>query len=440
MNSLRTFGGRWGLILALLALIALFAASPTHAAQIRGANDIVVGRDEVIADDLYVAGNSVTIDGTIEGDLIAVASQVTINGIVEGDVLAAGQGVVINGTVGDDVRAAGQAILLGPSARVIGDLAVVGLSLENQSGSVVKSDVLIGAYQALLSGDIGRDVRGGLDRLELRGTIGGDVDVSVSGDQNPAAIQFSPAGQTPIPRVQPNLTMADSARIGGKLIYRSSAAADVNSSAQVGGGVTFDQLPANVTQPVVPWLSALQRLAALLLVGLLLVWRFPTWMRRLADTVEARPLPSLGWGLVAFFAFIAAVLGVIAVTIALAIMFGYLTLGGLVAMIISAGVLLSAVMVIGYIAFTAYVAEIIVGYMAGRWLLRRTQPSWAERSVVPLVVGVTLYVVVRALPWLGGFVAIAVVLFGLGVLWQWARASFQRTHPTPAPVSGLQPA
>jgi hypothetical protein len=129
--------------------------------------------------------------------------------------------VVINGTVGDDVRAAGQAILLGPSAHVAGDFAIVGLSLENQSGSVLKGDLLIGAYQALLSGDIGRSVSGGLDRLELRGTIGGDVDVSVSGDQNPAAVQFTPVGQTPIPCVQPNLTMADSARIGGKLIYRS---------------------------------------------------------------------------------------------------------------------------------------------------------------------------------------------------------------------------
>ena len=440
MNSLRRLWGRPGLILGLIALFALFAAAPARAAQVRGGNDIVVGRDEVIAEDLYVAGNSVTIDGTVRGDLVTVASQVTINGVVEGDVLAAGQGVVINGTVGDDVRAAGQAVMLGPSARVAGDLAAVGMSLESQSGSVVKGDLLVGAYQALVAGEIGRNVRGGLDRLELRGTIGGDVDVSISGDQNPAPIQFSPAGQTPIPRVQPSLTLADSARIGGKLIYHSTAAAAVNPSAQVGGGATFDQLPANATQPVVPWLSSIQRLAALLLVGLLLLWRFPAWMRRLADTVEAKPLPSLGWGFVAFFAFIAAVMAVMFLTVVLAILFGYLTLSGLVALIIGAGVLLSAVMVVGYIAFAAYVAEIIVGYMAGRWLLRRTQPSWAERPIIALVIGVALYVILRALPWLGGLVALTVVLFGLGALWQWGRAFFQRTHPTPAPVSGLQPA
>src|SRR5262245_30355357 len=59
-----------------------------------------------------------------------------------------------------------------------------------------------------------------------------------------------------------------------------------------------------------------------------------SWTRRLADTVETRPLPSLGWGVIAFFAFLAAVITILAVTIALAILLGYLTLGGLVGMIL----------------------------------------------------------------------------------------------------------
>jgi hypothetical protein len=57
-----------------------------------------------------------------------------------------------------------------------------------------------------------------------------------------------------------------------------------------------------------------------------------------------------------------------------------------------------------------------------------------------LVLGGALYVMVRALPWLGGLVVVTVVLLGLGALWQWGRASFQRARPTLAPVSGLQPA
>jgi cytoskeletal protein CcmA (bactofilin family) len=442
MNAVYRLRGRRLLLIALLAaLIALLAAAPARAAEVRGGQDVFIGRDQVVAGDLYVAGNTVTVDGTVKGDLVAVANQVIINGVVEGDLLAAGQAIVINGVVRDDVRAGGQAVLLTPSARVDGDLAIGGLSLENQSGSVVRGDLLVGAYQALLAGEIGRNIMGGLDRLELRGPVGGDVDIGVGGGSDPSAAQFSPAGPIPIPRVGPRLTMADSARIGGKLIYRSTAEASINPSAQVGGGVTFDPQPvAPAAQPVAPVLTYIRRFVSLLLVGLLLLWLMPAWSRRLADTVEAKPQPSLGWGLLAFFAFIGAVIAVLVLAIALAILLGWLTLGGLVAMVIFLGMLLDAVLVTGYIAFAAYVAQIVVGFVAARWLLRRVQPAWAERTIVPLVLGVFLYVVLRAIPWLGPIVAIGVVLAGLGALWQWGRATFQRSHPTPAPIVGLQPA
>jgi hypothetical protein len=244
--------------------------------------------------------------------------------------------------------------------------------------------------------------------------------------------------------VQPNLTLADSARIGGKLIYRSIVAATVNPSAQVAGGVTFDPQPATSAQPAgqpaIPGLSYLQRFGGLLLVGLLLLWLMPAWTRRLADTVEARPLPSLGWGLVAFFAFIAVTLGVMALTIALAVLLGWLTLGGLVGMTVVLGMLLDAVLVTSYIAFAAYIAQIVVGYVVARWLLRHVQPAWAEHPVVPLILGVLLYVVLRAIPGLGPLLGMAVVLAGLGALWQWGRATLQRSRPAPAPVVGFQPA
>jgi hypothetical protein len=403
----------------------------------------VIGRDEVIAGDLYAAGNTVTIDGTVKGDLVVVASQIIVNGTIEGDLLAAGQAVIVNGVVNDDVRAGGQAIMLGPGARVGGDLAVGGMSLDNQSGSVVKGDVLAGAFQALLAGEVGRNVRGGMNRMELRGTVGGDVDVSVSGEASASPVQFSPAGQTPIPNVRPNLTLANSARVGGKLIYQSSAAASIDPAAQVAGGVAYTQVAATQTATPVPgiaWLSYLRRLAGLLLVGLLLLWLVPAWTRRLADSVEAEPLPDLAWGLVAFVTLVAAVIAILILTIVLAIAFGFLKLGGLVALIISLGLLINAALVISYIAFAGYIAAIVVAFMAGRWLLRKTQPAWAEQPIVPLVIGLIVYIILTAIPWLGTLIGLAVTLLALGALWNWGRATIQHQRPTPAPMIGLQPA
>jgi hypothetical protein len=422
----------------LVLVIGLFAA-PVSAADTRGGEQVVIGREEVINDDLYVAASTVTIDGTVKGDVVAFASQIIVNGTIEGDLLAAGQGVLLNGRIGDDMRAGGQAIMLGPSAQVGGDLAIGALSLENQSGSRVSGDLLVGAYQALLAGQIGQDVKGGMDRMELRGSVGGNVDIAVSGDQNVSTVRFSPAGQIPIPTVPPNLTLADSARIGGKLMYTSTTEASLSPSAKVVAGIAYNQRPATQpTAPQLPWLKYLQRLAGLLLIGVLMLWLTPVWTRRMADTVQERPLPSLGWGLVALAALAAAVIVIMIVTIALAVMFGYLTLGGLAAMIVGLGMLMNVALVLGGVAYLSFVAQVVIAYMAGRWLLQKVQPAWAERPIVPLAVGLIVYVILRAIPGLGTLVGWLVVLLALGALWDWGRKILQHSQPTS--TAGLQPA
>jgi cytoskeletal protein CcmA (bactofilin family) len=439
MNSLHSARNRKLLILAMLVLLIGLFAAPVSAADTRGGEQVLIGREEVINDDLYVAANTVTIDGTVKGDVVAVASQIIVNGTVEGDLLAAGQGVLLNGQVGDDMRAAGQAIKLGPSAQVGGDLAVGALSLETQAGSSVSGDLLVGAYQVLLAGEIGQDIKGAMNRMALHGSVGGNVDISISGDQNASTIPFSPAGQIAIPTVPPNLTLADSARIGGKLAYTSTTEASVNPPANVAAGIAYNQQPA--TQPAaqqLPWVKYLQRLAGLLLIGVLMLWLLPAWTRRMADTVEERPLTSLAWGLVALAAFVAAVIVIMIVTIALAVMFGYLTLGGLAAMIVGLGMLMNVTLVLGCIAFLGFVAQVVIAYMAGRWLLQKVQPAWVERPIVPLTVGLVAYVVLRAIPGLGTLVGWLVVLLALGALWEWGRKIVQ--HSPPTSTGGLQPA
>lgn len=436
---------RWYLfmLVALAALCLAFTVAPAHAADTRGGDQVTIGRDEVIAGDMYVAGQSVTLDGTVKGDLIVGAGQVLINGTVEGDVLASAQSVLINGTVGDDLRVLAQAAMLGPNARVGGDLAFGGASLESQAGSNISGDLLLGAYQAQLSGAIGRDLRGGLNRLALLGAVGGNVDVRLaSADNTASALRFSPTPLVTIPAVPAGLTLADSARIGGTLSYTSNAAAGLNPRADIGGGVAVR--PAAPTQPTqspnLPGLAMLRRLVALLLVGALLVFVAPAWLSGLANTVEQRPLPSLGWGLLAFGAFIVALISVVVATIALAVIFGYLTLGGLVAMIVGVGLLLNGALIVGYIAFAAYIAEAVIALAAGRWLLRQARPAWAEQPLAPLALGLAVYVLLRAVPVLGAVLALLVMLVGMGALWQWGRASYRRGQPTPAPLVGLQPA
>jgi hypothetical protein len=130
---------------------------------------------------------------------------------------------------------------------------------------------------------------------------------------------------------------------------------------------------------------------------------------------------------------------ILILTIALAVMFGYLTLGGLAAMIVGLGMLVNVTLVLGGIAYLGFVAQVVIAYMAGRWLVQKVQPAWSERPIIPLAVGLIVYVILRAVPGLGTLVGWLVVLLALGALWEWGRKILQRSPPPSTSMTGFQP-
>src|SRR5215211_1299003 len=177
--------------LALLLLAGLAVASPGWAVETRSGDEVVIGPDEVLDDDLYVTANRVVVDGTIRGDLVAFGQSITVDGTVEGDLIAAGQSVEIGGTVEDDARIAGQTLVLTDNAQVADDLVAAGLSLENKPNSVVGGTLLYAGYQALLAGTVGEDVNAAANGLTVSREVGGNVDADVDGeDGGPPSFVF----------------------------------------------------------------------------------------------------------------------------------------------------------------------------------------------------------------------------------------------------------
>jgi cytoskeletal protein CcmA (bactofilin family) len=426
--------------LVLLASVA-FAAS-AWAIETRGGDNVTIGADEVVEDDLYVGAQTVTVEGTVQGDLVAAGGTVRVNGgTVEGDLISAGQAVIVNGTVEDDVRIAGQALLIGEDAQIADDLIAAGFSLETERGSTVGGELLYGGYQALVAGNVEENVRGGMTAFELGGEVGGNVNVEVDGrGAQSAGSQFAPRPTAvPIPSVEPGLTLTDTARVGGDLRYESSSRGDIASGAQIGGDVSYEQRPAEEVQPAqtgaaAVLLESLRRFVVLLLIGLLLVWLAPRLVRGAADTVRNQPLLSFGWGVLDFLIVGVLVFVVLAATILLAIVFGLVTLGGLIPAIVSIGVLTDAVLVVAFLISVFYVAPVVVSFLGGRMLLGQFQPDPAAGRVLPLVIGILLYVILRAIPIVGAVVAVIVVLLGLGALSIWAWRTVRGGASTLPPV------
>jgi cytoskeletal protein CcmA (bactofilin family) len=426
------------MIIGLALLAVLLVTSPGWAVESQSGDQVIIGPDEVVDDDLYATANEIVVEGTVRGDLVAFGRSVTVDGTVEGDLIGAGQSVEIGGEVDDDVRIAGQALLLSEGASVGDDLIGAAYSLQNEPESNVGGTLWYAGYQALLAGAVGEDLAGAANALTLGGEIGGDADVDVDGEEGGAAPPaFVPVPQVPIPTVEPGLTLTDSALIGGNLTYQSSTEAQIDPGARIEGDVVREERPVEeeeeeaarspLTETV---LDALGSLVALVLVGLLLVWIVPGWIRRRAYTVLDRPLASLGWGLLGLVSF--PILGVVVllVTILLAIVLGLLTLGGLVALLIVLGLLAEAALVLALWISTGYLAQIVVSFLAGVLLVEAIRPGRGRGRVLPLVVGLILYVVLRAIPVLGPLVGLAVVLLGLGAISHWIWTKLRRSRAT----------
>lgn len=411
----------------LLALLALGVASPALAFDGRTGDNIMIGAGEVIDDDLYVGAESFTLEGIVKGDLVVAGAVITINGTVEGDFIAAGQTVIINGVIGDDARVAAGAILVGENAKIGGDIVSAGGSMEMRKGSLVGRDVVFTGAQALLAGKISRNLNAASGGLELRGAVGGDAFVSAGDPEQsgPGPIVFLPNSPIPLPSVQAGLNIDPEAKIEGTLEYVSQR--DFNFPGGIAGRVKRIEPivdPASRVKPPTPMelavtglLDMLRNMVTLLLLGLLLVWLFPNFIKLSAEQARAAPLPAFGWGIVSWAAFFFSITLIIVAMLVGGIAFGILTLNGLSAAIIWTGMLAMFLLILGFVLAASFLSKIIVAVLGGRLILSRMKPEWAEHRIWPLALGVVIFAILAAVPIFGGLLNIIVILFGLGALW-----------------------
>jgi hypothetical protein len=423
-RCLLVFGG-------LVLAAALFAVPAARAFEGRGGDVVVVGADEVIEDDLYVGAGEFRLDGTVRGDLVVFGGTLTINGTVEGDLIGAGQSVIVNGTVGDDARIAGYALMI--EGDVSDDVIAAGFSLEGAEASSIGGDVIYAGYQTLLAGDVSGDVDVGGGAVEIAGTVEGDASVDVGGTERggtiPPFYNFIP-NLPAVPAVPAGLTVREGAEIGGDLSYTANFEADVPSGA-VAGNVNFNRYvpeqpeEEEIRRPslavrVARWsFGQLRRLTTFLLIGVLMMWGVPGWTRRLAKNVESKPLPSLGWGVVAMAVFVALMVMLVIATVLLTIIFGAVTLGGLAGRLAVLGGIVTTTAGFSFSLIWRYVTTIIISLLLGQLVFRALNSPAEQNRWWPVVLGVVVFVVVTAVPVLGWLAKLAAVLFGLGALWIW---------------------
>ncbi|MBM3145731.1 MAG: polymer-forming cytoskeletal protein [Chloroflexi bacterium] len=390
---------------------------------------------EVVDDDLFIAGDNVVIDGTVNGDLFAFGQNVVFNGVVNGSLVAAGQFIEINGEVAGSVYTGCNAATVGPSASIGRNLYFGGFSLTVEDGATISRDTAIGGYQAILDGEIGRDVYAGAGALAINGVVGGDVNAEV-GDPGESMgpmpfTSFMPPG-TPA-MIAPGLRISESAEIGGKVAYTSFTDQSESIETTPGGGIVYSTpepeaqpTPGQVLPPpqinaavkVGQWfLQRARELVTLLALGALVLWLLPSLFDKVIAKAVGKPLPSSGWGLVTVIAGYAGAVILAGLVLALGIFFGVLTLGGLGRTIFGVGFSSLGLAMAVFVLLVTYGSKLVIAFWGGKWVLGKLTPQYAGSKVWPLVVGVLIYVLLRAIPILGWVIGVVVTLIGMGAMW-----------------------
>jgi cytoskeletal protein CcmA (bactofilin family) len=417
-NAMTYPQNRWArtLLVVVILMGGVFSVvSPARAQGIQVTFDDSIASGEVVNNDAVLAGNSVNIDGKVEGDALAVGTSVEINGDVTGSLIAIGQNVVINGTVEGTVYVAAVTLDLGSESSLSRNLYFIGASIATDQKSTIDRDLVLVSMGAQLAGDIGRNTVGVIGPWEL------------------FTLFMEKIGR-PVFEPQSGLGASGTVyRVQSQPVVLSSFLPSMNSISAIQPAVKLP--PASVTEPglaaqsssgidseqVQRWLQrAFQEFVTLLVFGLLGIWLFSSFLKRSAGKAETKPLQSTGFGLLGLVISIA-LIGVVILVALLILMLG-IGLGAL-----NFWDLAVAVWGVGFtslglafwlsLLFVSYGTKVIVAFLVGTLILRRVAPQSMKYKILPLLLGLLIYVLLVWIPYIGWVIAVLVNAVGLGAAW-----------------------
>lgn len=158
----------------------------------------------------------------------------------------------------------------------------------------------------------------------------------------------------------------------------------------------------------------------LLVFGLLGIWLFSSFLNRSAQKVESKPLQATGYGLLGLILSIA-LIGVLILVALLILMLGiglgYLNLWDLAWAVWGVGFASLGLAFWVSLLFVSFGTKVIVAYLIGLLILRRLAPKANQYLILPLLLGLFLYVLLASIPYFGWVIAVLVNSIGLGAAW-----------------------
>ena len=355
----------WTRLMIGVLLAWALTASTASAAVIESTQSYRLPEGSVLANDLIVTAQTVSIEGTIEGDLIAFAQSVNVTGHIEGDVLVFAQRLNVTGSVDGNVRSFGEFHdLAGLIAR---NVTVFGETVQLHPDAEVAGSFTSASERSTLDGRIGRDLLVFAESSEINGTVGGNARL---------------AGES--------IKIGPSASIGGELSITSGAEPDIDASATLSNSPHIEHIEERESHSYFGrFVWRFLAWSAAFIYGLVVLFLAPRMVSRVVGTLSRYGV-SIGIGAVTLL------------SVPIAIVIVCLTL---------VGIPLGLIALAAYL-LTIYTAQVFVGSWIGQKLLGESTTK--GQAIGRLALGLALLHIAVLVPVMGGLVTFVATLWGVG--------------------------
>jgi len=389
------------LLSASLLLFVMLGAftGPARAQGIITGDSVSSG--QVINDDTILFGDNVVIDGEVNGNVIAIGNTVTLNGKVDGSLIALGQDVVVNGEISDSLYAASLTLDFGEAASVGRNVTYLGASTKIPPGTSIGRDLKGIFFGAVLGGELGGDIRAVVGPVEVVRFVLDQLNVEVKMPNLRDLFSTVP---------QPSATPTPSSYLPVKVLAGARAS-------------SVELAPHTQDTPVrdflySQWLARhLKDFVTLLIIGTLLVLLLPAFASQWAARAKDSLALSAGYGLlITVLGFIIALL-LLVLVLALAAGIYALKLEALAFLTFGLGASALGVTYATFILFTGYLSKVVVAYLVGWLLLRRWDRDSRWWKLLCFVLGLVIYSLVVAIPFIGWAASFIVAVVGTGAIY-----------------------
>lgn len=330
---------------------------------------------ETHSDNIYLAGESISIENSIFGDTFIAGNEIIISTHLKEDVFAAGGTIVLENFRAEDVRVAGGEVEV--SSIIIQDLIVAGGKVLVTPEADVSRDALIFGGEIDFQGSVAGDliIKGG--KVFFDGVVEGDATIEAK-----------------------EVHFGDNARIEGNLDLKANSYAIDDS--KVLGTVSYSSFKEDVEEKfsilfmgIGSVIAGFFRLVIWITFAIITLLFCKSFFEDSVKKIYANILKTGLHGLL-FMIIAPVVIGLLFVTII--------------------GIPIALLVLFAYAIMFCY-AHVIGIYFGGDYiiskLLKKKWNFWGT-----FILGLLVFGLLRIIPFMGGVVNLAVVLIGLGIIYE----------------------